>query len=136
MAAELFITEGLFILLAGNIPLSIHQSNANGFHLFPAEPVHSAGTFCHAIKGISGSAVPCIAQFHARFNAVGNIVVVSVTGLVLQVDRIQRQDFLVLNVALCRNVYAAVWERQVGKSVGSAGDLRLRKQYSPEIQMV
>ena len=43
MAAELFIPEGLFILLTGDLFLTIQKRNADGFHLIPVDAVQSTG---------------------------------------------------------------------------------------------
>lgn len=59
-----------------------------------------------------------ISQFHTRFNAVGNIVVVGISRLVGQIQGIQRQDVLVLNIPLGGNINASVLQGQISEGIG------------------
>ena len=91
MAAELFIPEGLFILLTGNLFLTIQKRNADGFHLIPVDTVQSTGAIHHVIHRISCAVMSTgVCQFHTGFDAVGHIVVIGIACLVLQIERIQR----------------------------------------------
>ena len=97
MAAELFIPEGLFILLTGDLFLTIQKRNADGFHLIPVDAVQSTGTVHHIVHRIGCAIVSTgVGQFNTRLNTVSNIVVVGIASLILQVERIQRQNRLVL----------------------------------------
>ena len=124
MAAELFIPEGLFILLTGDLFLTIQKRNAYGFHLIPVDAVQSTGTVHHVVHRIGCTIMATgVCQFNTGFDAVGNIIVVGITRLIFQIERIQRQNRLVLHISLGRNINATTGQCQIGKGIGCAVDL-------------
>ena len=58
-----------------------------------------------------------VSKRYTRFDTIGYIVVVRISGLILKIHRIQRKDLLVLDISLCWNVNTSTGQRQISKSI-------------------
>ena len=90
MTAEFLEPHRFCISTAGDFPLTVHQNHTHGFYLFSGKPFQGTGAIGHAADGGGRTAVSTgFTQYNTGFNTVGHIVVIFITGLILQIDRVK-----------------------------------------------
>ena len=123
MTGELLQTQGFCICSSGNFPLTIQQHDTHSFNLFSGEPFQRTGAVGHAAHCCRRSGVSTrFTQHNTGFDAVSDIIVVFISGLIFQIDRIKGQMLLVLHVIEAGNIDAAIQQEHITECVGCANN--------------